>query len=69
MFHDKEGREIVLKTGRIVGGKARPYLLRDDGETATLPEDFTIDSLTQEFVQERFDEKDKLRVIGLEIEK
>ena len=67
LFHDKEGREIVLKTGRIVGGKARPYLLRDDGETATLPEDFTIDSLTQEFVQERFDEKDKLRALERDV--
>ena len=67
LFHDKEGREIVLKTGRIVGGRARPYLLRSDGETATLPEDFTIDSLTPEFVQERFDEKDKLRALERDV--
>ncbi len=68
LFPDKEGREVVLKTGRIVRGRARPYLLRsDDKETATLPEDFTIDNLTPEFVQERFDEKDKLRALERDV--
>ncbi len=61
LCEDSSGNNIQLKTGRIVAGKARPYLLRSDGETAALGPNVTLDNLDKDLAEKLFEEKDALR--------
>tara|TARA_B100001123_G_scaffold409083_1_gene502910 strand:+ start:360 stop:3029 length:2670 start_codon:yes stop_codon:yes gene_type:complete len=58
---DTSIKNISIKTGRIRDRIAYPYLLREDGENASLPNEITIEEIDQQLITDAFVKKERER--------